>query len=456
VWSTQVGGAIPAPDEQNMVPLTGFNAGEGLLVVPAGSLLVAYAGATGVTPTSTPSATTTTASPSPSSTPTPTSTATATPTPTQTPGSGGGSVLMADGFEGTTIASTGWSADVSGNGAVASLVSSPVFAGNQAAGFSTQTQQNGEHAFAEHAFSRPSTQVATAEAEVQFQSTSIQFFSKILSLETHGPNNWGARAGYALGPSTFWVLYMTRDGLSHQVDLGQPYTTGRWYDLAVTVDYRAPNPVLTWQIAGQPVYTVTDSTLGPNTDLPGGVRVGIGPGAWGASAGTVLFDAVSVRSGAGGTSTVTPTATSTPTATVTVSSTPTPSPTATPGATPTNTPAPSSTATSTNTPTATSTPTPSVTSTPTAGVPAAPTNLTARAGSGLISLTWSSTVAAGATFNVYRGTGGAKSLAATGLLSTSYTDSANLRKGQTYYYQVSASNAAGESAWSNEVSVKAH
>lgn len=45
VWSTNVGAAIPAPDEQNVSqPLTGLGAGEGLLVVPAGSRLVAYEG----------------------------------------------------------------------------------------------------------------------------------------------------------------------------------------------------------------------------------------------------------------------------------------------------------------------------------------------------------------------------------------------------------------------------
>jgi outer membrane protein assembly factor BamB len=42
-WSANVGAGIPAPDEQNVSqPLTGLAAGEGLLVVPAGNLLVAY------------------------------------------------------------------------------------------------------------------------------------------------------------------------------------------------------------------------------------------------------------------------------------------------------------------------------------------------------------------------------------------------------------------------------
>jgi outer membrane protein assembly factor BamB len=44
VWSADVGSAIPAPDEQNVTqPLTGLGAGQGLLVVPAGNVLAAYA-----------------------------------------------------------------------------------------------------------------------------------------------------------------------------------------------------------------------------------------------------------------------------------------------------------------------------------------------------------------------------------------------------------------------------
>ena len=42
-WSGDVGAAIPGPDEQNVSqPLTGLGAGEGTVVVPAGSTLVAY------------------------------------------------------------------------------------------------------------------------------------------------------------------------------------------------------------------------------------------------------------------------------------------------------------------------------------------------------------------------------------------------------------------------------
>jgi outer membrane protein assembly factor BamB len=42
IWSTQVGAPIPAPDEQNAYPTTGLGAGDGLLIVSAGSVLSAY------------------------------------------------------------------------------------------------------------------------------------------------------------------------------------------------------------------------------------------------------------------------------------------------------------------------------------------------------------------------------------------------------------------------------
>jgi outer membrane protein assembly factor BamB len=42
IWSTQVGAAIPAPDEQNGLLTTGLGSGDGLLIVPTDSVLVAY------------------------------------------------------------------------------------------------------------------------------------------------------------------------------------------------------------------------------------------------------------------------------------------------------------------------------------------------------------------------------------------------------------------------------
>jgi fibronectin type 3 domain-containing protein len=89
---------------------------------------------------------------------------------------------------------------------------------------------------------------------------------------------------------------------------------------------------------------------------------------------------------------------------------------------------------------------------------AAPTNLAANAGNAQISLNW--TAPAGAvTFNVYRSlTSGGEtgtSPIASGLTSAAYTDSA-LTNGTTYYYEVTAFNAAGESAFSAEASGLPH
>ena len=42
IWSTQVGAAIPGPDEQSAALITGLGAGDGLLIVPTASVLVAY------------------------------------------------------------------------------------------------------------------------------------------------------------------------------------------------------------------------------------------------------------------------------------------------------------------------------------------------------------------------------------------------------------------------------
>ena len=43
VWSTNIGASVPSPDEQNISqPLTGFGAGQGLLVIPAGNTVSAF------------------------------------------------------------------------------------------------------------------------------------------------------------------------------------------------------------------------------------------------------------------------------------------------------------------------------------------------------------------------------------------------------------------------------
>jgi fibronectin type 3 domain-containing protein len=92
--------------------------------------------------------------------------------------------------------------------------------------------------------------------------------------------------------------------------------------------------------------------------------------------------------------------------------------------------------------------------TPTTGPspPAAPTGLTATAGNAQVSLAW--TASSGATsYNVKRSTanGGPYSTIATGVTTTSYTNT-GLTNGTTYYYVVSASNTAGESPNSNQAS----
>jgi len=84
--------------------------------------------------------------------------------------------------------------------------------------------------------------------------------------------------------------------------------------------------------------------------------------------------------------------------------------------------------------------------------PAAPTSLMATAGNAQVSLSW--TASSGATsYNVKRSnvSGGPYTTVATGVTTTSSTDT-GLTNGTTYYYVVTAINAAGESPTSNEVS----
>lgn len=84
--------------------------------------------------------------------------------------------------------------------------------------------------------------------------------------------------------------------------------------------------------------------------------------------------------------------------------------------------------------------------------PPAPINLRATAGNAQVTLNWAAS--AGATsYNVKRSTasGGSYTTVATNVTATSYTDAA-ASNGTTYYYVVSALNANGESANSNEAS----
>ena len=92
-----------------------------------------------------------------------------------------------------------------------------------------------------------------------------------------------------------------------------------------------------------------------------------------------------------------------------------------------------------------------VSATPFLNPPAAPV-LTASAATGLVQLSWTATAHA-VTYNLYRGTAsGAETAYKTGLTKTALTDF-GLTNGTTYYYQVTAVDAAGESAKSNEAAV---
>jgi fibronectin type 3 domain-containing protein len=85
-------------------------------------------------------------------------------------------------------------------------------------------------------------------------------------------------------------------------------------------------------------------------------------------------------------------------------------------------------------------------------LPPTPTSLVATGGNASVVLSW--TASAGATsYNIYRGTtsGGEGSTPVGTATSNSFTDT-GLTNGTTYYYKVSATNSAGTSAQSSEVS----
>src|SRR5580704_7187425 len=84
--------------------------------------------------------------------------------------------------------------------------------------------------------------------------------------------------------------------------------------------------------------------------------------------------------------------------------------------------------------------------------PPTPAGLVATVGNGSVALTW--TASAGATsYSIYRGTasGGEGTTPVATTTSNSFTDT-GLTNGTTYYYKVTASNSAGTSALSSEVS----
>ena len=83
--------------------------------------------------------------------------------------------------------------------------------------------------------------------------------------------------------------------------------------------------------------------------------------------------------------------------------------------------------------------------------PAAPTGLTATAGNGEVSLTWTAATGA-AGYDIFRGTSsGTEIQVATGVAGTSFADF-GVSNGITYYYKVTAGNTGGQSGKSNEAS----
>jgi fibronectin type 3 domain-containing protein len=87
---------------------------------------------------------------------------------------------------------------------------------------------------------------------------------------------------------------------------------------------------------------------------------------------------------------------------------------------------------------------------PTLPIPAAPTGLTATPGNATVMLSWTASSGA-ASYNVKRSTSSGSEVTISSPTGTSYNDS-SVTNGTKYYYEVSAVNASGESANSNEVS----
>jgi fibronectin type 3 domain-containing protein len=93
----------------------------------------------------------------------------------------------------------------------------------------------------------------------------------------------------------------------------------------------------------------------------------------------------------------------------------------------------------------------------TASVPAGPSNLTAAAGNGPVTLSWTgSTSGSPTSYSIYRGTksdGEATTPVATTNGTTAKFTDTGLRNGTTYFYNIAANNGVGVSPDSNEISV---
>jgi hypothetical protein len=148
----------------------------------------------------------------------------------------------------------------------------------------------------------------------------------------------------------------------------------------------------------------------------------------------------------------TPTPTPTPTATSTPTLAATPTPTRTPTATPTPTLA------VTPTPTRTPTPPPAATATPTSTLtPAPPSGLSATVVSNSrVDLTWTDNSTNELGFKIERSTDGTtfSQIGTRGANMTSYSDT-TVSRNRMYWYRVRAYNAAGDSAPSNVVQLRA-
>jgi hypothetical protein len=166
--------------------------------------------------------------------------------------------------------------------------------GGQAGAFTTQSQTSGQHAFAAAPFAWPATNVVEARAMVQLQLSSVQYTTKLFALEDQGPYSWGTRAGFETNAQGFVAMLTDTNGFNVYVDTGAPYVNGQWYELAIVADQRTSSPVFIFMVNGNAIYTFTDAAGGPDQDHPARLDVGLGPGNWGAAAGTVDVDDVKI------------------------------------------------------------------------------------------------------------------------------------------------------------------
>ena len=91
-----------------------------------------------------------------------------------------------------------------------------------------------------------------------------------------------------------------------------------------------------------------------------------------------------------------------------------------------------------------------VSATPTIALPGVPTGLTATGTNGAVNLAWNSAVGA-ASYNIKRSTSSGAEVTIANAGSTTYADT-TVVNGTTYFYKVSSTNSAGESADSSEAS----